>query len=326
MNFTLNRSVPWSEYDTNVLTFMTFLYVPLCVSSNLSNLTLILAIVLTKSLQNSTHILIFNSCLIDIYYSAVHLPIQLSMFWTGRETVSCRNLNYSISVFSFLSAYFGIVIALNRCVTICFSARYSQRVFSMKATVGYCILLWILSFVQNYPSYYHSSSFPVFNIYQRCCETKHAAGGKTFTSLAGLCGTALLVCSFYFILFLYVKHKKSVVEKYLGGGQLVNALKITKLTFKLFTCYIILLIPQATLLAFDPNRELNPIYFNLTYFVCMLDPLLTVIIYAGLNRRVRNLIRRKILKLNSTSVKMMPVRWAVNKQNTLTFRPIRSKY
>lgn len=300
------------SYDMTFLSVMTLLYIPLCISSILSILALLWAILYTKSLHNSTHVLIFNVGLVDLYHSAVNLPIQISMFWTGREMFSCTLMNYMSVAFGFLSGYFYILIALNRCVTVCLRSTISKKVFSTKKTIIYSTLLWLLSFAQNFPKSFLAGNDAIFDKVQRTCSTVKVDYGKSFMPLLSLLGTAVPVTVFYFILFVYVRKYKIKIESQLGGNQKTNdALMITKLTFLLYGCFIVLLIPSFLLSAIDPGKKLNPIYFNVSYFVCQLDPLVTVAIYAGLNRPIRTVIQQRFFTLNNVTVHPDSVRWTM---------------
>lgn len=212
------------------------------------------------------------------------------MFHTGLETVSCTIINYLSVSFGFLSAYLSIAIAVNRCITVCLPLTVSTKVFSMKVTVVYCIILWLLAFGQNSKTFFETN-VNIFNGYQRRCMGKYAISGYNFTPLLSQLGTAFVVLIFYFVIVLYVKKYLVKVHATVGVSYyLPEALKITKITFLLFACYIVLLIPSSMLMALDPNGQLHPVYFSVAYFICMLDPLVTIMTYTGLNKEIRNVI------------------------------------
>lgn len=276
------------------------LFAILILTSVIFNFALLLAILASKDLHTATNIFVFNLAITDLYFSVVYVPIQLSMYRCGRATVNCNTLNYFNSIMEFLQAYFFIVIALNRCVIVCAPENVTKFMFTIKKSIIYCIILWITSCTQNV-----STHGFIFNERHRVCEDTFMAIEKRYVPIITLLSVSCAVTILYAIIIVAVKWYKNIRVSQSATLHLNDVLTITKLTYGLFVAYILLLMPTMILLAIDPLKLLNPVYYVIATFVAQTDVLVTVIIYAGLNPQIKAVMKKMFCK--KVKIKIVPM-------------------
>lgn len=318
MNASQDLSIISYEYNLTFLSILTLLYVPLCVSSFLGNVGMLVALKSDNDLKTSVNVFVFNLTLTNLYYSCIFVPIQLSMYWKGKETFSCVLVRYLSMIINFLQAYFYIIIAINRVFVVCLPVKISTKVFTVNKSIIYCTLLWLLSIFQNVPTITQGA---IFNEVFKVCDPKKFDIGKRLLPLTSVLCTGAIVVVFYIVIWITVKKSRDKIVSRLGGSQLNDALKVTKLTFLLYIVYILLLIPAMITSVLDPLRQSEPIYSAVTYFISELNPLLNVVIYAGLNSQIRNVMKKLFCRFHSqpNSVHIISSDWARRRSSV---RPI----
>lgn len=292
------QNVTTYDFDLTFLSTLTLLYIPLCVSSLLGNVGMLIAIKSDKDLKTSVNVFIFNLTLTNFYYTCIFVPIQLSMYWKGKETLSCAVVRYLSTTMNLLQASFFIIIAVNRMFVICLPVSVSSSVFTITKSIIYCVLLWILSIGKNVSTIVEGSRF---NEVYKVCDARHFDTGKRLLPLLSVLSCGVVVVVIYIVIWVTVKKSKDKMISRLGFSQLKDSLKVTKLTFLLFVMYILFLIPAMIISIVDPLRQSNPVYPAVTYFITEFNPLLNVVIYAGLNSQIRNVMKQMFCQFDSQS-------------------------
>ncbi|XP_016020052.2 melatonin-related receptor [Rousettus aegyptiacus] len=285
--------LPRPDYPPAVITFLFCVMVVTIMVDLVGNFMVVLAVLRNKKLRNSGNIFVASLSLADMLVAIYPYPLMLYAMAVGGwdlSQVQCQLIGF-ITGLSVVGSIFNIMaIAINRYCYICHSLQY-ERIFSMRNTLIFLILTWIMTILAVLP-----------NVYVGTIEFDP----RTYTCIFNYLNNpvfAVTIVSVHFILpliivgFCYVKIWIKVLAARDSAGQNPDnqlaevrnflTMFVIFLLFAVCWCPLNVLTVLASVSAKEIASRIPNWLYLAAYFIAYLNSCLNAVIYGFLNENFR---------------------------------------